>query len=1037
MNKGDLYKKARELGYTGALRWKGSTKEQWKTIVERLENEILRRPNYQDNRAVQPEGLPVMFQEVVREDDPKFRTIRFPLEEYIGDNKLYVDNADTVKEVVEGILQEVKDQIEHIRPAYQLKFVLHGGNAFATRYLRDSDKVLEEADHYIDTFAEKYDTGFDEELKIDYIEVNYIIEAEGLIRGASKAISDANERWYMPDTNTRKNCFFIAMYTCLNWESNMALLTDSKKRTKDGEKYKNRLAISKNLKEGPTFSDFESLAKLEGINLIIYNNLFEKVAEYWYGHRKVTIKVADEHAIPMIPRKKILAIDPAFDMNYQTIAQKLTQPNNVFTRKIYSIKEALNHNTRYVSWDLETHEELFMTTQHHQRGQDKRLVVYTSGLAYHEDFDIDKPVVCKQFFTNQQNLKQFIAYVKENIELFKDTTFYAHNGGRFDVILLLRDAILADPEIELLGRKLIELNNALIGVSIKYRGEVIHFKDSYRLFQSGLGRLTKEFKVNTPKGHLDHKIITADTYEQHKDEVLEYHRADCVGLLECIDKFAQFAFGRFNINITDCFTAASFSKRINKTKYMKTKHGVYRLATPIDKYIRTSYLGGRNECFMLGNIPGNAYYYDFTSLYPFAGTNFLPVGMPSYQNYRDGSKTIQEALRTNQMGFIKCMVKGTAQMLNYELPLHGVHQESRLLFPYIENPIEMTLFTQEIKEGLKLGYTYEPIDGYSFNRDTLMKDFFMDCFEYKKQAKKDGDKALEMMWKIIINSGYGFWGYNPGNNDTIKLYSKGSRGYLEPLAKQQLKAVNQVEGYTFARVANDKQPSDTNVGIAAAITSYARIYLHRAMTDIRNAGGILYYCDTDSIICDLKLSDHPELIKKWRKDRLGNDLGSLKNELGLKCNDATCCGEHCKHEGSTEGTECNAVDVEDLPLTDLMIAGCKMYACSGINFEGKNKEFNKLKGYKRVVDGNETITHEASRETINKIVNGYFDEKGEFTKVIHQVQSQLLCNKNDLLRNGNEFQIRITDTKKRFTSLYTKGDVVHGTTHSIIFPKTI
>lgn len=1002
MSKKEYYAKAKKLGYRGNLVWTGSTKEQWKGIVNAIELDILHRPNYEDNRAVQPEGLPPMYQEIVNPDKPTFRTVRFPMEDYIGDVILTVDNVDTVKDIAEAVLEEVKTQVDHLEPFYQLKFVMMDGKSFSTHYLRDSERVIAEAYHWLDEFAETYNTGLDEELKIDYIEVDYILQAQGAIQGACKAITDANEKWFMPDSRTRKNCFFISMNVCLKWRSDFTLLTNSAKRIKMGERYKSRLNLPDNLKDGPTYSDFEYLASREMIHLRIYNNLFELIFEYKFGERLVEIRVFDEHAIPMIPRKEILSLNPQFDINYQTQSQRIVPENIVDTRKIYNKKEAAARNAKYVTWDIETYVKIFQTTQKHQRGQDKRLVVYTSGLAFHDDFDPMSRVVCEQFFGHEANLNMFVQYIKDNIEKFSGCTFYAHNGGKFDVILLLRDAILSDSSIEVLGRKLIEMNNSLIGVSIKYRGHIIHFKDSYKMFQAGLSKITKEFKVATPKGHLDHNAINEDTYAGFKDKILEYHRADCVGLLECIDKFSEFAFKTFQINITECFTAASFSKTINKTKYMKTKHGVYRLATSIDKYIRTSYLGGRNECFMLGRIPGSCYYYDFTSLYPFVGTLLLPVGVPSKHDYV--GKTIEQALRMNQMGFIRTKVTGTKEMLRFNLPLHGVHKDNRLLFPYIENPIEIVLFTAEIREGLKTGYKYEPIDGYSFERDTVMRNFFRDCSEYKKQARHDGDDAIAAMWKIINNSGYGFWGYNPGNYDTIKLFTKKSHGWIDYLGKNKLKAVNQVHGYTFARVTNDKQPSDTNVAIAAAITSYARIYLHRVILDIQSKGGLVYYCDTDSIISDLKMSDYPDLIKKWRSDKVGEDLGSLKNELGV------------------------TKEYEDLPMNELMIAGCKMYSCSGINNKGEFIEFNKLKGYKKEIDGNEKLIHTADKETIRKLIDH---------EPVEQVQTQLLCNKSDLLRGGNEFQIRITDIKKKFVRLYTKGEVINGTTHSVIFPLTV
>ena len=46
--------------------------------------------------------------------------------------------------------------------------------------------------------------------------------------------------------------------------------------------------------------------------------------------------------------------------------------------------------------------------------------------------------------------------------------------------------------------------------------------------------------------------------------------------------------------------------------------------------------------------------------------------------------------------------------------------------------------------------------------------------------------------------------------------------------------------------------------------------------------GNIYYIDTDCIVTDIKLTDFPELLKKYRtNDPKCEKLGSLKNEMGM------------------------------------------------------------------------------------------------------------------------------------------------------------
>ena len=64
--------------------------------------------------------------------------------------------------------------------------------------------------------------------------------------------------------------------------------------------------------------------------------------------------------------------------------------------------------------------------------------------------------------------------------------------------------------------------------------------------------------------------------------------------------------------------------------------------------------------------------------------------------------------------------------------------------------------------------------------------------------------------------------------------------------------------YTVLRVVEDMDLKDYNVGVAAAITSYARMRLWRLMDAIIQRGGKIFSCDTDSITTDLDLAKHLE-----------------------------------------------------------------------------------------------------------------------------------------------------------------------------------
>ena len=75
-----------------------------------------------------------------------------------------------------------------------------------------------------------------------------------------------------------------------------------------------------------------------------------------------------------------------------------------------------------------------------------------------------------------------------------------------------------------------------------------------------------------------------------------------------------------------------------------------------------------------------------------------------------------------------------------------------------------------MKLGLKQGlYEYECSEGIKFSSGYWFKKFSKDMFANKSKASKHGQKAKALAYKIIANSGYGFWGLRTKDRDA-KLY---------------------------------------------------------------------------------------------------------------------------------------------------------------------------------------------------------------------------------------------------------------------------
>ena len=92
----------------------------------------------------------------------------------------------------------------------------------------------------------------------------------------------------------------------------------------------------------------------------------------------------------------------------------------------------------------------------------------------------------------------------------------------------------------------------------------------------------------------------------------------------------------------------------------------------------------------------------------------------------------------------------------------------------VSTTVDFRKFQTELKLGIQSGmYEYKIGGGWSFQSAPWMKAFFEESFKRKAEAKKAGNKALAQVWKIIINSAYGFWGIRVEDKDSVLIQEKG------------------------------------------------------------------------------------------------------------------------------------------------------------------------------------------------------------------------------------------------------------------------
>ena len=200
-------------------------------------------------------------------------------------------------------------------------------------------------------------------------------------------------------------------------------------------------------------------------------------------------------------------------------------------------------------------------------------------------------------------------------------------------------------------------------------------------------------------------------------------------------------------------------------------------------------------------------------------------------------------------------------------------------------------FSEELKAVSKLGYQIRLISGYEFTKIDLFSKYVNTFYEIKR-TRKGSEKAVA---KLLLNNLYGYFGRKQINIITQNVKNE----HLEPLLLSRIvKSINKInDNYStvlsysninhklLSQLNNEihhvslkdlTSPIKSNVAIAAAVTSYARIHMIPFKIDPNTL-----YTDTDSIFT-LKPID-PRL--------LGDGLGLMKDEMnGLVIKEALFLG---------------------------------------------------------------------------------------------------------------------------------------------------
>lgn len=181
------------------------------------------------------------------------------------------------------------------------------------------------------------------------------------------------------------------------------------------------------------------------------------------------------------------------------------------------------------------------------------------------------------------------------------------------------------------------------------------------------------------------------------------------------------------------------------------------------------------------------------------------------------------------------------------------------------------------------GYKVELIKVYHFSKSYLFNKYI----NYFYDIKINSTGAMRFIAKMHLNQVYGYFGRrlnlietkNVFKKDLLKYY--GSHTILSEIDINEhistllmstnvvFYLINEIKTETNVALSTSFRSIKSNVAIAAAVTSYARIEMMELKMLLINLKIKLFYTDTDSLFVDKPLPDY----------LIGNNLGQLKYEL--------------------------------------------------------------------------------------------------------------------------------------------------------------
>jgi hypothetical protein len=403
--------------------------------------------------------------------------------------------------------------------------------------------------------------------------------------------------------------------------------------------------------------------------------------------------------------------------------------------------------------------------------------------------------------------------------------WWAHNAGKYDGLFLSAAA-------KRLGW---EQSGAIAGgnriITWRFRPpssrRSVLVCDSFAVLPSKLGDIAKDFELSSGKlfKEEDYKI---DPRKWGKEKLIAGCFVDCQLVLEALDK-VEMLIESWGGVLKHTFSSSAMS-------VIKNHLETHEIALPVgvtenvNEACRRGYYGARVEVF--SHAPeGEISEYDINSSYPYAMTQPLPW-------HYAGDVFGKEAQRAYDKGY-EGIFEATVRTSRLSIPvLPYVIEGSGIYFPL--GTWEASFTGVELRYAELCGYQVRVISGQIFSKGQPFADYINEVYNVKQHAKG----ALRQFTKLLLNGSYGKFGEKP-EKQTLKVWATAEEA-LEYAEKHPGKVTQLGHDPSVCAIDLFRWPPNTHYALAAYITAYARMHLHRLLTSSKAPA----YCDSDSVHCE-------------------------------------------------------------------------------------------------------------------------------------------------------------------------------------------